>query len=206
MTEVLLIRHGLCDSVGRAIAGRAGGVHLNAAGVQQARRLADRLRALPIAAVYSSPLERARETAAPLGKRLGLPVRIASGLDELDFGAWTGRTLESLRGEPDWDRFNAERGSTRIPGGESMGEVVGRAGAELTRIAAEHPGRLVAAVSHGDVIRALLADFAGIPLDRMLRLEVAPASVSLVRLTGEPLVLTVNWRSDGLGPFELPAR
>lgn len=87
-----------------------------------------------------------------------------------------------------------------------MDEVVARAGAELARIAAEHPAGLVAAVSHGDVIRALLAHHAGMPLDLMLRLEVAPASVSAVRLAPEPLVMAVNWRTDGIGALDLRIR
>ena len=206
MTELLLIRHGLCDAIGRTIVGRSAGVSLNAVGVRQAEDLADRLKLLPIAAVYSSPMERTWETAAPLAGRLNLPVRLAAGLNELDFGAWTGRTLDSLKGEPDWTRFNTQRGSTRIPGGETMDEVVARSGAELARIAAEHPVGLVAAVSHGDVIRALLAHYAGMPLDLMLRLEVAPASVSAVRLAPEPLVMAVNWRTDGIGSLDLRIR
>lgn len=209
MSDVLLIRHGLCDTVGRSIAGRFPGTPLNPTGVHQARGLAERLKALPIEAVYSSPQDRTRETAGPLAELLGLPVRISPGLDELDFGAWTGRTLDALRDDPEWRRFNTERGSTRIPGGETMGEVVARATAELSRIASEHPEALVAAVTHGDVIRALLAAYAGMPLDCMLRLEVAPASVSAVRLGSEPLVLAVNWLTDGIGgigPWDLPAR
>ncbi|MBA3892444.1 MAG: histidine phosphatase family protein [Gemmatimonadales bacterium] len=87
-----------------------------------------------------------------------------------------------------------------------MDEVVARAGAELARIASEYPAGLVAAVSHGDVIRALLAHYAGMPLDLMLRLEVAPASVSAVRLAPEPLVMAVNWRTDGIGSLDLRIR
>jgi probable phosphomutase (TIGR03848 family) len=198
VTDVLLIRHGLCDVVGSAIAGRSVGVHLNAAGVRQARELARRLGRLPIGAVYSSPLERARETAAPLAERLGLRVELSPELEELDFGAWTGRTIDSLAGDPHWHRFNTERGTTRIPGGETMGEVVARASGGLARIAADHPDGAVAVVSHGDVIRALVAHYAGLPLDHMLRLEVSPASVSAVRLVPEPQLLTVNWSKGAL--------
>ncbi len=202
MTDVLLIRHAMCDPVGRAIAGRAAGVHLNPAGWREARELADRLPALPLAALFSSSLERARETAEPLAARFGLPIRMAPGLSELDYGEWTGRTLASLESDATWQRFNSERGTTRIPGGESMSDVVTRAVGELAAMAAEYPDRLVAAVTHGDVIRALIAHYAGMPLDHMLRLEVSPASVSVVRLGGEPRVIALNWRVHEIGDLE----
>jgi probable phosphoglycerate mutase len=199
VTDVLLIRHALCDPVGRAIAGRSVGVHLNAAGVRQAQELARSLERLPIDAIYSSPLERARETAAPLAERLGLGVEISPALEELDFGAWTGRTIASLADDPVWHRFNAERGRTRIPGGETLEEVVARASEGVARMAADHRDGLVVAVSHGDVIRALLAHYAGLPLDHMLRLEVSPGSVSAVRLGPGPQLLAVNWSMDAPG-------
>lgn len=202
MTDVLLIRHALCDPVGRAIAGRTPGINLNSTGTRQAEALAEGLVGIPMAALYCSPLERARETAAALERPLGIPARIAPGLIELDFGSWTGRTLDSLAGDPVWSRFNTERATTRIPGGETMDEVVARGAGELARMAADHPGLRVAAVTHADVIRALLTHYAGMPLDRMLRLEVAPASVSVVRIGPEPRVLAVNWRADGLGDFD----
>ena len=155
---------------------------------------------LPIEAIYSGPLERARETAAALGDRLRRPVEVARGLDELDFGDWTGRSLDSLEPEPLWQAFNAARGATRIPGGELMSEAVDRAMVELGRIGDEHPDGLVAAVSHGDVIRGVLLHCLGVPLDHVHRLEVGPASVSVVRLyQPAPQVLAVNWT-----PQELP--
>ena len=196
MTDVLLIRHGLCDPVGQLIAGRSPGVHLNATGRRQARTLADMLEHAPLVAVYSSPVDRALETAAALAGRIGLKVRISPGLEELDYGAWTGRTLESLSDDPVWRRFNVRRGATRIPDGESMAEVVARAGRALAGMQREHEDGLVAAVTHGDVIRALLAHYLGMRLDHMLRLEVAPASVSVIRFAPEPRVMGVNWLPD----------
>lgn len=196
VSTVLLIRHGQCDPVGRSIAGRRPGVHLNEAGRRQVRALARTLEHLPVAALYSSPLDRARETAEALAERSGLPVRIASGLEELDYGAWTGRSLDSLAGDPVWRRFNLERGATRIPDGETMGEVVERAENAVGEMMAAHPEALLAAVTHGDLIRALLASWAGMPLDHMLRIDIAPGSVSAVRLFPEPHLLTVNWLAD----------
>jgi probable phosphoglycerate mutase len=196
VSTLLLIRHGLCDPIGRWLAGRSPGVHLNAEGRRQAARLAGALARVPIGAIYSSPLERARETAAPLAERTGVGVRISPDLQELDYGEWTGRTLESLANDPIWHRYNSGRGTTRIPGGETMDEVVARASGALADIACAHPGVPAAAVTHGDVIRALLAHWSGMSLDHMLRLEVAPGSVSVVRVEMEPHVVAVNWRPD----------
>ena len=156
--------------------------------------MAQALAGLPIVAVYSGPLERAWETAAALAATLGCPVLPAPGMDELDFGTWTGRSLDSLEAEPTWRAFNEARGSTRIPRGESMSEAVDRAMAELARIGREHPDGIVAAVSHGDLIRGVLLHCLGMPLGHVHRLEVSPASVSAVRLYDPaPRVLTVNW-------------
>jgi probable phosphomutase (TIGR03848 family) len=193
VTTVLLARHGMCDPVGRSIAGREPGIHLNPDGCAQVRALAAALAGLPIVAVYAGPLERALETAAPLAGRLGVEVRMTEDLDEVDYGAWTGRTLTSLAEEPLWQRFNAERGTTRIPGGETMADVAHRARRAMGAIGSAHPEELVLAVTHGDVIRALLASYLGMDLGDMLRLEVAPASVSMVRLSPDPRVLAVSW-------------
>jgi probable phosphomutase (TIGR03848 family) len=196
MSTVLLIRHGLCDPVGKSIAGRSPGIHLDLRGRRQARVLAEALAGLPIAAVYSSPLERARETAMPLAGKLRLPVKISPGLEELDYGEWTGRTLTSLAGDPAWQQFNVSRAATRIPGGETMAEVVQRAARSVADMGAEYPGTIVAAVTHGDVIRALLATWARMPLDHMLDLEISPGSASAVRFTPEVHLLVVNWLPD----------
>ena len=194
MITLFLIRHGMCDPVGHAIAGRTPGVHLNEEGRRSAAALAERLAAYPILTVHSSPLERAVETAQPLAARVGVPVELAPGLTELDFGAWTGRTLEELRPLPGWRIWNEARGSARIPGGESMAEVLSRA-LEWVESARQRPGEgIVAAVTHGDVIRALLTHFLDMPVDRLLRLEIEPASVSVIRWEGdEPRLLALNW-------------
>jgi probable phosphomutase (TIGR03848 family) len=195
VTTFLLIRHALCDPVGKAIAGRAPGVHLNPAGRQQAAELAAWLAPLPIRSIYSSPLERAVETATPLAARIGLPVVRVEGLSEVDFGDWTGRSLEDLAAVPGWHDFNARRSTARIPNGETMAEVVSRAGRALADIRLEDasPDRLVAVVSHGDVLRGLLTDFLAMPADELARLEIAPASVTVVSLQGQaPRVLLLN--------------
>jgi probable phosphoglycerate mutase len=200
MTMVLLVRHAACDPVGKSIAGRAAGVHLNAAGEEQAARVAARLRDVPIAAVYTSPLERARETAEHIARGRALRVEPLEAVAEIDFGVWTGRTLEELAAVPAWRRFNSFRSGTRVPDGELIVEVQARAVAGLTSLRERHAGRTVAVVSHADVIRAALAYYLGTPLDFMQRLEVAPASLSAVALDDEGVrVLCLNDTGEAPG-------
>ena len=190
VTTFLLIRHALCDPVGKSIAGRRAGIHLNEAGRGQALTLAARLSGLPLAAIRSSPLERAMETAKPLASALSLPVVLDKGLNEVDFGDWTGRTLTELDDLPGWRDFNERRSSSRIPGGETMAEVIGRSLATLEEIR-QTPGlsgRLIALVSHGDVLRSLIAHCIGMDLNAIHRIEIAPASVSIL------LSEAGNWR------------
>jgi broad specificity phosphatase PhoE len=204
MTTFLLIRHALCDPVGKAIAGRAAGIHLNRIGKDQANRLTVRLEDVTISAVYSSPLERALETAGPFASRKTLPVQVAQGLNEIDFGDWTGRTLAELDQLPEWRAFNSFRSGIRIPGGEMMMEVLARATGEIERLQAAHPAPtdVVALVSHGDVLRGIVCHALGIPPDLLQRIELSPASVSvLVREGTGNRVLLLN--STGIGADEL---
>jgi broad specificity phosphatase PhoE len=182
VTTFLLIRHAVCDPVGRSVAGRTPGIHLNEVGHRQAAALAARLSTLQVAAVWSSPLERALETAQPLAGVLGLRVIQDARLNEMDFGDWTGRTLTELEGVSGWRDFNERRSSTRIPNGEIMGEVVSRslAALEEVRRTPELTGRLVALVSHGDVLRSLIAHCIGMDPNAIHRIEIAPASVSIL--------------------------
>src|SRR4029079_19330524 len=143
MTTFLLIRHGINDLVDRAIAGWMPGVHLNQEGRTQAERLAERVGDARIAAIYSSPLERACETAEPIGRRRGLPVQICPGVGEIQFGDWTGHSLERLADAPRWRQFNSFRSGTRAPGGELMLEVQARTVAELERLGEQHPEETV---------------------------------------------------------------
>jgi probable phosphoglycerate mutase len=193
MTTFLLIRHGETDDLGRSLSGRRPGVPLNAAGRRQAQQLAARLAGEGIAAVYSGPLERVRETAAALAERLGLEVRATAELDEIDLGEWSGQRFDALAGRDDWRWFNTVRSCTRAPGGELMLEVQARAVAFLQRLAGERPAAAVALVTHSDVIKAVLAYYLGVPLDLAQRLEVSPASVSVLALEEwGPRVLCVN--------------
>jgi probable phosphoglycerate mutase len=168
-------------------------VRLGESGRRQLRFLHERLAGLPIEAVHSGPLERAEETA----RALGLPVTIAPELDELDYGDWTGRSVEELSGDPAWEAWNRFRAGTRIPGGETMLEVQARAVGLVQRLQAEHPSGRVVLVSHGDVIRAVLLHHLGLSLDLFARVEIDPGSLSVLAV--EPWgarVLLLNQTTD----------
>jgi broad specificity phosphatase PhoE len=182
VTAFYLIRHGACDHVGRRLAGRTPGVSLNAAGQAQAEALVERLGGVPLAAIYASPLERARQTAAPLARRAGLPILESAALAELDFGEWTGHAIEELGPREDWRSYNAFRSGSSAPAGEAMIAAQGRIVGELLRLRDAHPTGAVALVSHGDILRAALTYFLGMPLDLLLRLDIAPGSVSILDL------------------------
>lgn len=182
MTTFYFIRHGMTDLVGHTMPGRMPGVHLNAAGRGEAERLADAMAREPIQRIYSSPLERARETAAPLAVRLGLEVHISELLNEVDVGDWTGKTIKELEPVELWRQWNQFRSAVRIPNGETMLEVQTRMLGAISSARREFPHGAVALVSHGDPLRATLAHFLGMPLDMLLRLEISPASVSVVHL------------------------
>ena len=193
MSTLVLVRHAAHDLLGRRLVGRAPGVGLSADGVRQAEALAGRLEGSAVRAVYSGPLERARATAAPIAARLGLEVRIAPELDEVDVGGWTDRTFAELDELEAWRRFNLFRSGTRASDGETMVEVQARFLRLVERLGAVHEGGTVVLVSHGDVIRAALAHYLGVHLDLFQRLEISPGSLSVVRV-GEygPEVLLVN--------------
>jgi len=193
MTTILLVRHAHTDAAGRRLTGWTPGVHLNERGRAEAARLAERLGSRPIRAIYSSPLERCRETAAPLARATGLPVRIRRALTEVGYGDWTGRSISSLRRTKLWRQVQLAPSTVRFPGGESILEVQERATSEVQRIAHAHPRDVVVVLSHADVIRLLIAHLAGMHADHLQRLVVDPGSVSAVALDdGIPRLLRVN--------------
>jgi broad specificity phosphatase PhoE len=157
-------------------------VALSREGLEQAAIVADLLSTAPIAAVYSSPRERAWYTARDIAEPHDLSVTISEGLDEVDFGEWSGRPFAELGGDPAWQAWNEARGSARAPGGETMAEAVTRAVAALAEMAREHDGETIVAVSHCDIIRGVIAHHLGLPLDHLLRFDVDPASVSRVAI------------------------
>lgn len=197
MTLLLLIRHGMTDATGERLTGWTPGIHLSEHGREQAERLAERLARVPVAAVYSSPLERCRETATPLAAARDLRVRAREDLGEVRFGAWTGRSLKQLARTRLWRSVQDAPSSVRFPGGESLAEVQERMIRELRRIAEAHPNATVAVFSHGDPIRLAVAHFAGMHADLSQRLAIETASVSVVAVAdGIPRVLKMNDTGD----------
>ncbi|HWG83909.1 MAG TPA: histidine phosphatase family protein [Deinococcales bacterium] len=193
MTLVHLVRHGRHVLQGGPIVGRTAGIGLGDAGRAEAERAAARLSLAPLEAVYCSPLQRTRETAAIIAAPHREDAIVLDGLNEVAYGEWTGLTLDELRPLLAFQRWNDYRSGTRVPGGESMLEVLSRAAGALDDVRSRHPGSAVAVVTHGDVIRALLLHYLGAPLDLLLRLEVSTGSVSTVELSDHgPRVLAVN--------------
>lgn len=179
VTEILLVRHATADHVGRFLAGRTPGIHLGDEGRRQARALADMLGREPLAAVLTSPLERCRETAEALAEPHGVKPVVDEAFTEVDFGDWTGIEFTAMEGRDDWRWWNEARGTARVPGGESMVQVLDRALLGVRRAAEAHGGARLAIVTHKDVIRPLIAHFLGFPLDNILRIDVEPASVTV---------------------------
>ncbi|QRR00289.1 histidine phosphatase family protein [Dyadobacter sandarakinus] len=182
MSRFLLIRHASTDALGVRLSGRKPKVSLNAAGVSEAASLIPRLAGVHISAIYTSPLDRALQTAQPFAQAMGLEPVIDPQFTELDFGEWTDLTFEELHTHKGFHFFNSFRSATRIPGGETMQEAQLRIVNGLTRLRHAHPDQTVAIVSHSDLIKAALAYFTGIPIDLTYRLEISPASVSVVEL------------------------
>jgi ribonuclease H / adenosylcobalamin/alpha-ribazole phosphatase len=200
VTTIHLVRHGTHGLLAHTLAGRMPGVRLSEAGQEQSRALAARLaERSTIAAVYSSPLERCVETAAPIAARLDLEVQVAEALIELDFGDWTGRTFESIKGDPLWPLFNTSRSLTRPPNGELMREAQARIVSFIDELRGRHGDEAaIVLVSHGDVIRSALLHYLGMPLDFWLRIEVGPASISTVEVRPwGPRVVRLNEPAGG---------
>lgn len=193
MTNFLLIRHGLNDAVGHRLSGRLPGLHLNDVGRAQAAGLPARLAQWKIDAIYASPLERTMETAGPTAEHLGLPIWTDIRFAEFDYGDWSGMTIEQLTPREDWKRFVRLRSGTRAPHGESIAEVQARMLAALLELAEKHALQTIAVFSHADAIRAALMHVLGIPADHIQRIDIQPASISVVRLQETfPIVLGVN--------------
>jgi probable phosphoglycerate mutase len=197
-TYVLLIRHGENDWVGTdRLAGRTPGVHLNEKGQQQAKELATVLAKQPIAAIYSSPLERCLETAQPLAAALDMHIQHTDGLLEVDYGEWRGANLKELGQLPAWKMVQHFPSTFRFPNGETLREVQARAVSAIEQIRVQHPNQVIALYSHGDVIRTTLAHYLGTPLDLIQRNIVSTASVSILSFANDvPAVLGMNYLSS----------
>lgn len=184
MPVILLIRHGENEYVktGR-LAGRKPGVHLNDKGRTQAEALAAVLKSQPLKAVYSSPLDRTMETAAPIASAKKLKVIGRPGLLEVDYGDWQDKTLKQLRRRKLWKTVQGAPSQARFPGGESFVEAQTRIAEEIIALSRMHkPGDMIACVGHSDMIKLAAAYFTGMPLDHFQRLIVQPASVTTLHL------------------------
>ncbi|WP_214410919.1 histidine phosphatase family protein [Sphaerisporangium fuscum] len=195
MTTLLLVRHGLTDLTGPVLAGWTPGVHLSDRGREQAEALAARLAPLRLDAIVSSPLERCHETArAILQGRDGVKIERDDRFGECGYGDWTGRPLEELAKEPLWRVVQQHPSAAVFPGGESLAGVQRRAVAGVRHWNEKlGPDAVYLVCSHGDVIKAIVADALGVHLDQFQRITADPASLTVIRYTTlRPFVLRVN--------------
>jgi probable phosphoglycerate mutase len=196
-TLVLLVRHGQTPTTGKLLPGRAPGLHLSETGQAQAEAVAGRLAGSKITAIYASPLERTRETAAPLAAALGMKVKLDKGLLEADIGEWTGQELKAVGKTPEWKIVHSYPSGFRFPGGESFVEMQTRIVSALDRLRRAHPGETIVAVSHADTIKAAVAHALGTHLDLFQRIVISPCSVTAISYgEGGPTVLSVNSVGD----------
>ena len=193
-TLVIMVRHGKTASTGKLLPGRAAGLHLSETGIKEALLAAQRLSKLTkVSAIYASPLERARETAAPIAKLLNQKVLINRGLLECDFGDWTGKELSKLMKLPEWSTVQRAPSVFRFPNGESFTEMQTRITTTLDDIRNRHKGGVVICVSHADPIKAAVAHAMGTHLDLFQRIVISTCSISAVSYSAYgPVVLTVN--------------
>ena len=197
MTTFFLIRHASCSGLGETLWGRTAGICLDEKGRLQAQRLAERFHGIPLQAIYSSPLERAVETAETIARTMKLEVRKSPAFDEIHFGDWTGKEFNALSGDERWRQFNSQRSTTTIPGGESFLQVQSRVVTELNELSTQHGDARVAIVSHADVIKAAVGYFTATPIDLLHRFEISPCSVSVLALDADSArLLTINNRCD----------
>lgn len=200
MTTVFLVRHGMADPVGKWLAGRTPHIGLNAVGRVQAGLLAESMARLQLRAILTSPLERARETAEAIAvHHPDVPVVLRPALTDVDFGEWTGRTIDELANEPAWQAFNADREHGRAPGGESIQGVKARIVGELRLVHQQHPSGIVVLVTHAEPIRCAVAWAGGETLDDVLKREIGPGSVSVIAFEANSArVLGVNLRPEAI--------
>jgi probable phosphoglycerate mutase len=181
MTWFYLIRHGSHDWLEKGIAGWQPGIHLSDRGREEVKKLADTLTNVSIDLIYSSPLERTMETAEIIADRLKLhPIHVSEAIGEVHYGDWTGLTFEEIRSSKEWSAYNKHRSGTCIPNGEFAIDVQRRMISELLRLRDAHPDKKIAIVGHGDPLRLAILHFLGMPIDNIWRIDLNPASVSLV--------------------------
>lgn len=210
MSTLLLVRHGLTAMTGPVLAGRTPGLHLDERGEKQAAAVAGRIGVLPVTAVVSSPLDRCLDTAQAIvqAQQGDLQLEVDRRIIECDYGTWTGRPIKELARDPMWKVVQTQPSAARFPDGESLTEISARAVAAVRDWNAKLPDDAIwVACSHGDVIKAILADALGLHLDQFQRIVVDPCSVSVVRYTPtRPYVLRSNDLGSDLAAFAPPKR
>ena len=204
-TLIIIVRHGKTPSTGKLLPGRAKGLHLSETGKQEALVVAERLSKIKkVAAIYASPLERARETAAPIAKALKQKVIINKGLLECDFGDWTGEELAKLMKLPEWSNVQRAPSTFRFPKGESFTEMQTRMVSTLDDLRKKHSGGVVICVSHADPIKAAVAHAMGTHIDLFQRIVISTCSVTAVSYSSfGPVVLTVNSTGGDLSELRM---
>ncbi len=200
MTTFFFVRHGVTSHTGHRLSGRMPNVHLTDEGRSQADAVAEQLSRLKLDAVYASPIDRTMETARPIAERQGLKVQARRGLIELEFGRWSDKTFKTLRRTKLWPVIQQWPSGARFPEGESMTEVQQRGVREVEALRTKHPKGRVCCVSHADVIKLIVAHYLGVHIDLFQRIEISPASVTVVSVGPPwPRVLTVNASASVLG-------
>jgi probable phosphomutase (TIGR03848 family) len=193
VTIFYLVRHGVTSHTGRRLSGRMPDIDLTDAGRMEAEGAATSLANVRLKSVYSSPIDRCLQTAKIIARTHGLPVRTRKDLLEVDYGSWTNKSIKSLARTKLWSSVQTWPGGTRFPDGESFAEIQTRGVAVLEELRIRHPKDHVCVVSHGDVIRLVMAHYMGVHLDLFQRIHVAPASISVLGIgDAGPALLTLN--------------
>ena len=199
MTTFFFVRHAVTAHTGQRLSGWMPGIHLSEEGRAQAEAVAQRLARVPIKAVYASPIERTMETAAPIAARHELEVERIPALGEVRFGRWTNRSFKTLTRTKLWGTVQRWPSGARFPDGETLREVQARAVDAVEALRARHRKRVVCCVSHADVIKLVAAHYLGLHIDLFQRIDIAPASVTVVNVSDfGPRVLALNSSSVGL--------
>jgi probable phosphomutase (TIGR03848 family) len=214
MSTVLLVRHGLTAMTGPVLAGRTPGVHLDERGTKQAATLAERIATLKLSAIVTSPLDRCLETAQAVRaaqaetQKNELELQVDDRLIEVGYGDWTGKALKDLAKEPLWKVVQAQPSAVRFPNGEALADMAARAVSAIRDWDQKLGEDAVwVASSHGDVIKAIVADALGLHLDQYQRIVPDPCSVSVIRYTDtRPYVIRVNDTGSDLAGFAPPKR
>ena len=192
ITTFYLVRHG-DTGIKNRISGRMTGVHLNETGRRQAERMAERFTGIAVESLYSSPVERAVETAQPIGQNLDLTIQIAEAVSEIDYGEWTGKSFDELSLDSGWQSFNVFRSGAQVPGGENILQVQRRFVGWMENVRRDHADGRIVVVSHQDPIKAVVTYYAGIHIDMFSRFDISNASVTVIRVNDrDASLITLN--------------